>query len=71
MMKFFNIILLALWLVVAGGCRSKCSPLDRTYPSERDDNQAFLFQPPSTDGAQIKNFACVDKKLVLKIKNLI
>ncbi|MDI9313147.1 MAG: hypothetical protein QM529_00490 [Hydrotalea sp.] len=44
MKKILTLFLLLAMVTVTNGCRSKCAPLDRTYPSRQDKNQAQATQ---------------------------
>ncbi len=79
MTKFFTTFLL-VGLLTLVGCRSKCAPLDRSYPSQRDNNQSFgtpLPTPPAPITSEAENSEptrvaisnCADRKLAFNLNH--
>lgn len=76
-MKKSITIFLLLAVAVLPACRSKCAPLDRTYPSQRDNNKSTALDNGNNPGSNPERttiaFAggCADKKFAFDAKQFI
>ncbi len=81
MTKIFTTFLL-VGLLTLVGCRSKCAPLDRSYPSQRDNNQTFgapLPTPPAPITSEAENSEptrvaisnCADRKFAFHLSHFV
>ena len=66
-------LLLAMTVVAVSGCRSKCAPLDRTYPSHQENTQAAASQANADDASRVKIAmnGCENKNFAFAMKEFI